>query len=127
MHPDSACKTAQEEWKGIVRMLSVIQSDFERTIQETHAAEEGSEKRSFSLRGITRQHPRVLDFVNRFMANNPALLVAFKTIGSEFPKPANHEIPVVVLVVLPNGGLLEFMNFELCNRLIRSWASCLWC
>ena len=34
------------------------------------------------------------------------LLVALKTTGSEFPKPANHEIPVVVLGVLPNGGLL---------------------
>ena len=38
------------------------------------------------------------------------LLVALMTTGSEFPKPANHEIPVVVLVGLPNGGLLEFMN-----------------
>ena len=40
--PDSAYKAAQEEWTGIVGMLSVIQSDFERTIQETHAAEKGS-------------------------------------------------------------------------------------
>ena len=34
------------------------------------------------------------------------VLVALKTTGSEFPKPANHEIPVVVLGVLPNVGLL---------------------
>ena len=78
-------------------------------------------KRAFSLRGITMQRPRVLDFVNRFMADNLRrvnersfvlghLLVALRTTGSEFPKPANHEIPVVVLVGLPNGGLLEFMN-----------------
>ena len=40
--PDSAYKAAQEEWTDIEGMLSVIQSDFERTIQETHAAEEGS-------------------------------------------------------------------------------------
>ena len=37
-------------------------------------------------------------------------LVALRTTGNEFPKPANHEIPVVVLVGLHNGGLLEFMN-----------------
>ena len=40
--PDSAYKAAQEEWTEIEGMLSVIQLDFERTIQETHAAEEGS-------------------------------------------------------------------------------------
>ena len=44
--PDSAYKDAQEEWTEI--MLSVIQLDFERTTQETHAAEEGS-ARSFIL------------------------------------------------------------------------------
>ena len=41
--PDSAYKAAQEEWTEIEGMLSVIQLDFERTIQETHAAEEGSD------------------------------------------------------------------------------------
>ena len=30
-----------------------------------------------------------------------------RTTGSEFPKPADHEIPLVVLVVLPNGGVLH--------------------
>ena len=35
------------------------------------------------------------------------LLVALRATGSEFPKPADHEIPLVVLVVLPNGGVLH--------------------
>jgi predicted nucleic acid-binding Zn-ribbon protein len=42
--PDSAYKAAQEEWTGIEGMLSVIQSDFERTIQETHAAEKAAQE-----------------------------------------------------------------------------------
>ena len=42
--PDSTHKAFQEEWTGIEGMLSVIQSEFERTIQETHAAEDAAQE-----------------------------------------------------------------------------------
>ena len=44
---DSTCKAAQKEWS---RIKGMIQSEFERIIQETHAVERQRRKRSSSCR-----------------------------------------------------------------------------
>ena len=53
------------------------------------------------------RRPSLLVFPWKHFLRPVLLCDSNRTTGSEFPKPADHEIPLVVLVVLPNGGVFH--------------------
>ena len=73
----------------------LAERDYEATLSSTRLCEPLHDRQS-SLRRVNERS---------FVLGH--LLVALRTTGSDFPKPADHEIPVVVLVGFPNGGVLH--------------------